>query len=181
MSKRERDYAGVRGNYKTPPSAVCRMCKCVYEKPRGNSLYCTPNCKTKYSQKYGSMSVEHQYSRISNNWAKYFKRLVCRSLKREELSVEYLTGLLEEQNGQCALSGVTLTCTLQRGVKCATNASIDRINPGADYVPGNVQLICSVLNCWRSNTELGSFVDWCKRVATHAQQKERCSNGQAQA
>jgi hypothetical protein len=79
--------------------------------------------------------------------------------------------LLETQNGKCALSGVELTCTLQKGVRSKTNASIDRIDPKGPYVIENVQLVCSVINKFRIDTPVDEFVEWCRKVADHALRK----------
>lgn len=75
--------------------------------------------------------------------------------------------VLGNQGYRCALSGVPMTCILKRGTKCKTNASIDRIDAGADYSLDNIQLVCSALNSWRSDTELPEFIWFCKRVAEY--------------
>jgi hypothetical protein len=76
--------------------------------------------------------------------------------------------LLAAQDGKCALSGVELTCILQKGVITKTNASIDRIDPKGVYTQDNVQLVCAILNKFRIDTPIDEFVDWCKKVANHA-------------
>lgn len=73
---------------------------------------------------------------------------------------------------KCTLSGVELTCTLIKGIKVKTNASIDRIIAGGSYSIDNIQLVCSALNSWRADTELPEFIDWCKKVAQYSQEKE---------
>jgi hypothetical protein len=50
--------------------------------------------------------------------------------KRDLLSREIILGQLEKQDYKCALSGVQLTCILEKGIITQTNASIDRINAG---------------------------------------------------
>jgi hypothetical protein len=80
--------------------------------------------------------------------------------------------LLATQGGKCALSGVELTCTLQRGVVSKTNVSIDRIDPKGAYTLDNVQLVCAVLNKFRIDTPLDEFIDWCRKVADHALYKK---------
>lgn len=76
-----------------------------------------------------------------------------------------------QQGGKCALSGVELTCILQKGVVSKTNASIDRIDPKGEYVLGNIQLVCSVINKFRIDTPVDEFVDWCKKVSDYALRK----------
>jgi len=79
--------------------------------------------------------------------------------------------LLAQQGGKCALTGMPLTCILERGVRCQTNASIDRKIAGGSYTEDNVQLVCAAINKFRIDTPLDEFIDWCKKVADYAVQK----------
>jgi hypothetical protein len=78
----------------------------------------------------------------------------------------------EKQGGKCALSGRDLTCTLEKGKKCKTNASIDRIEAGGEYAPDNIQLVCTALNSWRADTDLAEFIELCKQVARYHEKGE---------
>lgn len=84
--------------------------------------------------------------------------------KRDQLSKEIILAQLEKQNYKCALSGVELTCTLERGVVTLTNASIDRIQAGGPYTADNIQMVCKALNSWRADTAVPDFVKWCRAV-----------------
>lgn len=158
-----------------------RRIKKVYTKtcPNCNKIFvgiakqrfCSEPCKGEYKYTSGSVTTDSQYSRISGNWRKYFQRLCCRSNKRADISAEECLELLEKQKGKCALSGVELTCKLEKGVKFKTNASLDRIEAGGPYIKENVQLVCSALNSWRGDTDLSEFVWWCRKV-TQFQEKE---------
>jgi hypothetical protein len=117
---------------------------------------------------YGAESTERQYELISGNWDKYFNRLCSRSFNREGLTTQILKDLLNAQKGKCALTGVELTCTLQKGNISKTNASIDRIDPKGPYTKENIQLVCAVINKFRIDTPLEEFIDWCRKVANHA-------------
>ena len=75
--------------------------------------------------------------------------------------------VLEDQNGLCALSGIELTCKLEKGTKFLTNASIDRIEAGGPYIKENIQLVCTVLNKWRGDTDLQEYIWWYKKVAEY--------------
>jgi hypothetical protein len=147
---------------------VCPTCSTAFVATNNSHKYCSATCRLPTT----SASTEWQYSRISGNWGRYFNRLCTRSFKREGLTPEMLVGLLNAQGGRCALSGVTLTCVLQKGVICRTNASIDRINPKGAYTLDNVQLVCAVLNNFRVDTPLDEFIDWCRKVAEYAVHKE---------
>lgn len=142
----------------------CLVCKQEFKPFSGAHKFCSPQCKGKWQYITGSSSTENQYRKISGNWTRYFSRLIGKKY-RSELTVDILLSILEEQNGQCALSGVPLTCTLIKGQSFKTNASIDRISAGGPYTKDNIQLVCSALNKWRSDTDLQEFIEWCRKVA----------------
>lgn len=143
----------------------CGVCSTLFKPKSGVHKFCSEKCKGKWKYISGVMTTASQYETISGNWNRYFSRTRCRTAKRIEITVEHLLELLEEQNGKCALSGIPLTCILEKGKKHKTNASLDRIQPGGPYIKDNVQLVCSALNSWRSDTELEEFIWWCKQVA----------------
>lgn len=64
-----------------------------------------------------------------------------------------------------------MTCKLEKGVICRTNASIDRIKPKGEYTLDNIQLVCVALNKLRLDTPLDEFIEWCRKVADYAVRK----------
>jgi len=66
------------------------------------------------------------------------------------------------------LTGVELTCNLNKGMICETNASIDRILAGGNYEKNNVQLVCAAVNRLRTNMSVEEFIEWCRKVVTYA-------------
>lgn len=151
----------------------CAVCGTEFTPRSGVHKFCSEPCKGKWKYLTGEVSTESQYKNISGNWDRYFARLCCRSNKRENLSKEDCKEILERQGGKCALSGVDLTCQLEKGKKFKTNASLDRINAGGPYTKDNVQLVCSALNSWRSDTDLNEFIWWCSRVTQHQEKEGR--------
>lgn len=147
----------------------CPTCGAEFVVLNNYHKYCSRACR----QPTHSDTTEWQYSRVSGNWVRYFNRLCTRSFKREGLTPTMMLELLTAQDGKCALSGVELTCLLQKGVVSKTNASIDRIDPKGAYSLDNVQLVCAVLNKFRIDTPLDEFIDWCRKVADHAVQKPK--------
>ena len=87
--------------------------------------------------------------------------------KRDGLTQDGLLRLLEKQDYKCAISGISMTCQLKKGVVFPYNVSIDRIIAGGPYSEDNIQLVCKSINSWRSNTELGVFIDICKQIAKY--------------
>jgi hypothetical protein len=61
-----------------------------------------------------------------------------------------------------------MTCLLEKGSRCQTNASIDRIDPKGPYTADNIQLVCAILNKFRIDTSVEDFINWCKKVSDHA-------------
>lgn len=64
-----------------------------------------------------------------------------------EIDVAYLRNLWQEQDGKCAVSGLSLEFTANN--VCA--ASIDRRDCSLGYVPGNVVLTCQWVNLGRNS------------------------------
>lgn len=113
-------------------------------------------------------SSESQYARISGNWSRYLNRLLQRKY-RSALTIEFMLELLEKQGHRCALSGVQMTCKLEKGTKFLTNASIDRIRAGEDYSQSNIRLICTAVNTMRMDMETNDFIHLCKEIAKHGE------------
>lgn len=97
------------------------------------------------------------------------------------MTVKDLNLILEKQNGLCALTGVPLTCTLELGKISNTNASIDRIIPGAKgggYVVDNIRLVCSIVNKMRGTLTDEEFLYWCKMISEGGSAMPFMKNGQ---
>lgn len=149
----------------------CAVCGSLFFPNSGVNKFCSDICKGKWKYITGAFSTENQYKEISGNWHRYFGRLLQKSFRRGSLTREDLIKQLEKQNGKCALSGIELTCLLESGKRFKTNASIDRIVPGKEYSPENIQLVCSALNSWRGDTELSEFIWYCQKVTEYQKEK----------
>ena len=150
---------------------VCQTCKVSFPSKSGSHKFCSKACRRTHAQMFGCERTEAQYKLISGNWEKYFARLCTRAFRRDLLTKQDCLTLLEKQRYKCALTGVELTCLLEKGVVHKTNASIDRIDPKGPYTVENVQLVCAVLNKLRIDTPLDEFIEWCRKVADYAVQK----------
>ena len=141
----------------------------------GIHKFCSETCKGKWKYLSGKLTTESQYKEIAGNWKRYVSRLLYYGgRKRDLLSQDILLKKLEEQDYKCALSGVPLTCNLEKGIKFPTNISVDRIIPGGPYAENNIQLVCRALNSWRADLSLSDYIEWCRKVVEHQDQvKER--------
>lgn len=142
----------------------CMVCSNPFKPANSRQQLCSDECKDKWRELNKEHLTQVQYSYISGNWEKYFKRLLYNGNRRDDLTVDDLLEKLKEQEGRCALTGTELTCKLEKGTICKTNASIDRISAGGPYLPENIQLVCSAINKFRGNLTVEEFVWWCKKV-----------------
>ena len=156
-----------RGHEAVQKVVDCAICGTKFSRLAFNHKYCSTKCKRTGLRLGGCESTDSQYKLVSGNWAKYYNRLRCQK-NRQGLTVELLLSLHEKQKGLCKLSGVPFTCKLEKGVRCLTNASIDRIDPKGAYSEDNIQLVCVALNIFRVDTSVPEFIDWCRKVADHA-------------
>ena len=149
---------------------VCDTCKQKYEVKVKNKVqrFCSLECKGKWKYKSKIVTTETQYEKISGNWERYLRRLLyAGGKKRALLSVEELLEILEDQDYRCAISGIPMTCLLEKGTKFPYNVSVDRVKAGGSYTKDNIQLVCNCLNSWRGDTDLEFFIEVCKKVADY--------------
>jgi len=146
----------------------CVVCSSTFTPRSGAHKFCSESCKGKHKYLTGEVTTESQYKRISGNWSRYVSRLLYYGgRKRNNLTQEILLKKLEEQDYKCALSGLPLTCILEKGIQTKTNASVDRIIAGGPYTEDNIQLVCVALNHWRADTDIDEFVEFCRAVVRH--------------
>ena len=152
-------------------SKTCLACRKTFLPKIKHQKFCSEKCKGAYKYKSGQVTTDSQYEKISGNWRRYVQRLnYCDGYKRGNDMTEIVLKKLEEQDYKCALSGVPLTCKLERGKTFWTNASVDRIVPGymgGEYTEDNIQIVCHALNLWKSTMSNDEFIEWCKLVAEH--------------
>tara|TARA_Y100000310_G_C20694545_1_gene824615 strand:+ start:2470 stop:3006 length:537 start_codon:yes stop_codon:yes gene_type:complete len=99
-------------------------------------------------EKYSKKLKEYRESNIRRFLGKKFSNTknMCRRIKKQkreiEIDLDFLTLLYERQNGKCAISHYPMTLKFN----CIYGVSIDRIDSSKGYIPGNVQLLCQVMN-----------------------------------
>ena len=146
----------------------CAVCGAEFKPFSGAHKFCSETCKGKWKYITGSVTTASQYKLISGNWSRYVSRLLYYGgRKRDQLTREILLQKLEDQQYRCALTGVPLTCNLEKGVVCPTNASVDRIIAGGPYTADNIQMVCRAVNMWRGDLPIEEYVDWCQKVVNH--------------
>jgi hypothetical protein len=90
-------------------------------------------------------------------------QMVERVVKKKELRFpstvalqDYITGLIEAQEYCCELTGLPLELDEVNGDQ-AMFASLDRIDSGGHYEPGNLQVVCRFANLWKGASEDAEF------------------------
>lgn len=159
---------GYKRDYKP---IACVICSELFEKKRSTQKFCSSVCKGKYKYQSGNVTTETQYAYVSGNWLRYLNRLTFKNRRESGLSANVLMQQLVLQNYKCALTGKEMTCILEKGKKCSTNASIDRKIAGGPYTIDNIQLVCAAVNKFRVNMPIAEFVMWCTAVAKHHSQE----------
>ena len=165
-----------------PDTKTCKDCKKtlpidnfeILESRYGNGkIYrrsvCRP-CKTNNKAKQISSSPEAYLKTLS---------IQLRSSRRKgnivfEVTDAEIISLWAKQNGRCALSGVPMTYQRGHGVgKKDFNASIDRINPMADYTIDNIQLVTTRVNLMKHTLGEDMLMWWIRTIYEHIYQSKQ--------
>lgn len=105
-----------------------------------------------------------------------FNRWRRSAVKRDlewAVSVSYLDTLIETQNWTCSLTGEKLSFNHGYNNSLGGNASLDRIDSGRGYLPGNVRFVTKAVNFAKQALTDADFVELCDRVVNHARSKLR--------
>lgn len=88
---------------------------------------------------------------------------VERTLKNKELHFpsqieleKYILKLIEIQEGLCAITDLTLQFDREE-TDSEMLCSLDRIDSGGHYAPGNLQIVCKFVNRWKGSSDDESF------------------------
>lgn len=108
------------------------------------------------------------YSRTLEKRVRYIIQLgIGRANKKQiewNLSLEFLTGLWEKQEGKCVYSGVPLSYEDNH----PHTVSLDRIDSSKGYTEDNVQFVCTIVNYVKQRFDETTFLQFCKSVTQHS-------------
>jgi len=150
---------------------LCKDCQIPITKAnayidRGERL--RARCK-KCDYKYrSSLSGTDAYSYMDKIFSKLSYevksgRRKSRSQLTWNINQAHLYHLYQKQKGKCALSGITMTWrTGEQWIN--ENISLDRIDPGLGYEPGNIQLVCYRCNVMKHNMLEKDFLSFIKSI-----------------
>lgn len=91
------------------------------------------------------------------------------------LNVRYMHDLLVDQGGVCAPSGIPLTFDKEGPDGEGVNASIDRIDSGGGYLPGNVQWVDKRINFMKQDLPQDEFIELCGKIVEFMREKKASS------
>lgn len=126
------------------------------------------SCSRKCSQKWRRDNIYHDKYTIryrGSSPRNFLQSLSKKKCERRNLTLDFLLELYNRQNGQCAISGVTMTYITGSG-RVPTNISIDRIDSDKGYEEENVQLVCRQVNIMKSELSLEELQSWCKLITS---------------
>lgn len=128
-------------------------CGCL--RPKGS--------KNKFWEGVGEMSGDFWYTHIVRSASGVKgKRGVIDLL----IDKQYAWDLFLSQNRQCALSGIVLKFPDKSKDKSWT-ASLDRIDSGIGYIPGNVQWVHKDINIMKNRYNNDYFINICKLISNN--------------
>ena len=83
---------------------------------------------------------------------------------KNTITDEIVMELWKKQKGICAISGEKMNWKYGSPYKL----SIDRIDSvNGNYVEGEIQLVCTMVNTMKWDFTQEEFVEWCKKIALH--------------
>lgn len=149
----------------------CSRCK-VYKEL--SQFYKSTRNRIGYRYECKECTKIHKLISIKNTGLDgYIKKLYtdtnsrCKKTKgriSNNLDIKDIKERFKEQNGICALSGITMTYERGNG-RTHTNLSIDRIDSKKDYTKDNIQLVCNVINTMKWDLEEKEFINYCRLIS----------------
>ncbi len=147
-------------------------------------FYCSQSCSTTHGNKVTPHG--NQANLVANNrktkymQVAWFLRVVTARTKKAsykkgptDLTLEYLLGLWESQNGICPITGWKLilpyNCSRwsDENPFGPSSASLDRIDNSIGYVQGNVRFIAVMANYARNNFTDEEVIEFAKAVVEY--------------
>jgi hypothetical protein len=148
--------------------------KLVSGDPKYNSWCkkCISEKQASYHKKtWGEDKLKYTAFKRTKSVRSYLQYLRSKAVQRkkgnEVISLDALELLWQTQQGNCALTGWSMTMELANGV-VPTNCSLDRIDSSIGYIVGNVQLVCRAANVAKSNLSADDFLKLCKAVVENS-------------
>jgi hypothetical protein len=106
--------------------------------------------------------------RITSALSRSFRRE--RQIEKADITMNYILGVYDSQNGLCALTGRKLSLGALVNAEYEPDLlSIDRINPKRGYIKGNIQLTTLQANKTKERHTNKELLDLCKDIVAEAE------------
>lgn len=174
----------------------CGHCSRTFDKPlreyrrqikngrNPNTFYCSISCAASSNNKNRSpetlsklaMAAKTRFTGHNHNktnpFGYYLKNAKCRQNRKREIfdiDEKYLQQLWLEQDGKCAITGITINHNSYNKNTTTTpqTASLDRIDQSLGYIKGNVQFVAVSINLgkWKfSDDQIREFIEEVKKL-----------------
>jgi len=158
---------------RTIEDARCSMCKEMKTAEHFHSDKSSKNGLQTYCKECTNIRMQNYYDKggLRVFMVKIFRQIRQNAESRNipvEIDLQYLLDLYENQKGLCALSGIKMDFKSYKSrnsrIINKNNISPDRIDPSKGYVPGNVQLVCAVVNAMKWDYSQDDFIEMCKII-----------------
>jgi hypothetical protein len=159
---------------RTIENTKCNMCKELKPADQFHSDKSSINGLQGYCKECTNIRMQNYYDKggLRVFMVKIFRHLRKNAERRNipvEIDLQYLLDLYENQKGLCALSGIKMDFKSYKSrdkqrTASKHNISPDRIDPSKGYVPGNVQLVCAVVNAMKWDYSQDDFIEMCKII-----------------
>lgn len=137
-------------------------------------FYQDQRAKTQLRGRCKECDIEQVNTKVCGSLERALKNLAIRnhsncrngSVRRQELSndgyvtFDVLLALWNEQEGRCAVTGVSMTHVQGQGHRIMTNVTVDRIDNDKGYMEGNIRLVCKAVNLMKSMMTDRELVEW---------------------
>ncbi len=135
----------------------------------------TPSCGCKHSIKTSLGSSAKSWKGYGNIGGEFFSGYRCKARKKKwdfTITKKYIWELYLAQKKRCALTGRSIFIKpSKRTPGEEMTASLDRIDSGKGYIPGNVQWVHKDINRMKNHYNQDYFIETCREVAAY-QKKE---------
>lgn len=81
-------------------------------------------------------------------------------------------GKFVKQKGLCALTGLPLCFSTNKGSRKDGTASLDRIDSSRAYMPSNIQWVHKDINLMKGPMSEDQFIHYCSLILSHREQEE---------
>jgi hypothetical protein len=165
---RAADDYGVNGKYKW----LCR-CDCGNTHLVNRCNLTAANvkrCLACASQTFERNKHFKGFGHISGTWWRHLLNIAVERSLEVTVTIQELNDLLVAQDFKCSLSGLPIQFRRfrKKEVEIEQTASLDRIDSGRGYVPGNVQWVHKSINIMKLDHSVARFIELCSLVAKHS-------------